>query len=140
MNVTLSGFIKGFRAYLVHKYPQGHYVGSVYSNESTITYFPFTPTVLKEQQLKIAIVYNHPCNQFEVWLAGQNKTVQKKYWEFFKSSGWNAYHIPTSVETGLSIVDTMLVVHPDFSNPEALTNQIESGVMAFTDAVASALE
>ncbi len=136
----LLSFMKGLKAHLTHTYKVGYIVGSVYSNDATITYFPFTPIVLKVQKLKIAIVYNHPDNRFEVWLAGQNKTIQKKYWTLFKESDWNTYHIPSSVEAGFSIVDTVLVDHPDFNNPAVLTEQIETGVTAFIDEITTALK
>lgn len=131
MYARIVGFMKALRSYLIRNYPVGYSIGSLYSNDSTITYFPFTPTALKEQQLKIAIVYNHTDNRFEVWLAGQNKIIQKKYWTLFKESDWNTYHIPASVEKGFSIVETVLVEHPDFNDATALIEQIELGVMAF---------
>lgn len=131
MYAKMLGFMKALRTYVIRSYPVGYTIGSLYSNDTTITYFPFTPIALKQQKLKIAIVYNHPQNRFEVWLAGQNKAIQKKYWMLFKESDWKIYHIPSSVEDGLSIVDTVLVDRPDFTDPEALTLQIESGVMVF---------
>ncbi len=125
------GFMKGLRSYLIRNYPVGYTIGSLYSNDTSITYFPFTPIELKEQKLKIAIVYNHTDNRFEVWLAGQNKTIQKKYWTLFKESDWNTYHIPVSVEKGFSIVESVLVEHPDFNDATDLIEQIEAGVVAF---------
>jgi DNA gyrase inhibitor GyrI/AraC-like DNA-binding protein len=130
-SMRVQGFMKQLRAYFIRQYPVGYVVGSLYSDEQTITYFPCTPTSLKEQHLKIALVFNHPANRFEVWLAGQNKRVQKAYWELFKGSDWNTYHIPSSIDGGFSIVDTVLVEQPDFADGTCLTERIESGTMAF---------
>lgn len=131
MYAKTLGFMKAFRMYMIRSYPVGYVIGSLYSNDTTITYFSFTPIALKEQKLKIAIVYNHPENRFEVWLAGQNKAIQKKYWTLFKESDWNTYNIPVSVEEGFSIVDSVLVEDPDFNDATALIERIELGVMAF---------
>lgn len=27
--------------------------------------------------------------QFELWLMGQNASIQKEYWEIFKDTNWN---------------------------------------------------
>ena len=86
----------------------------------------------KKQKLKIAIVFNHQKIRFEIWLAGQNKQIQKKYWEIFKGSDWNKYHIPSTINDGFSIVDNILVENPNFDDLEILTEQIETKTMEFT--------
>jgi DNA gyrase inhibitor GyrI/AraC-like DNA-binding protein len=136
----LMGFMKRLRTYFINNYLAGYAIGSIYSGDSTITYFPFTPKDLKEQKLKIAVVFNHPKARFEVWLAGQNKQIQKKYWEIFKGSDWDKYHIPLTIEDGFSIVDNILVERPDFDDLEILTQQIETGTMEFIDEITKALE
>src|SRR5574344_2414084 len=127
----LVGFMRNLRTYFIKKYPVDYSIGSLYTGEMTITYFPFTPKTLKEQKLKIAIVFNHQKIRFEIWLAGQNRQIQKKYWEIFKDSDWHKYHIPSSITDGFSIVDNILVENPDFDNLEILTEQIESGALEF---------
>jgi len=53
----LMSFMKNLRTHFVNNYPVDYVIGSLYSGEKTITYFPFTPKTLKEQKLKIAIVF-----------------------------------------------------------------------------------
>jgi DNA gyrase inhibitor GyrI/AraC-like DNA-binding protein len=127
----LLAYMRGLRNYFIRNYPVGFIAGSLYSGEMTISYFPFTPVVLKEKKLKIAIVFNHQNLQFEIWLAGQNRQIQKKYWEIFNHSDWDKYHIPSSPNEGFSIVDHILVEHPNFDDLEALTDQIETKAMEF---------
>lgn len=136
----ISTFMKQLRNYFKNSYPAGYTVGSVYSGEMTITYFPFTPGVLKEQKLKIAIVFNHQEMRFEVWLAGQNKQIQRKYWEVFKDSDWNKYHVPANIDKSFSIVDNILINDPDFNNLDFLREQIEDGVMEFINEIKDALK
>lgn len=127
----LMGFMKNLRTYFINNYPVDYVIGSIYSGDMTITYFPFTPRTLKEQKLKIAIVFNHQKIRFEIWLAGQNKQIQKKYWEIFKGSDWKMYHIPSTIDDGFSIVDNILVENPNFDDLDTLTEQIETRTIEF---------
>lgn len=136
----LMGFMKNLRTYLINNYPVDYVIGSLYSGDMTITYFPFTPKTLKEQKLKIGIVFNHQKIRFEIWLTGQNKLIRRKYWEIFKGSDWNKYHIPLTIDDGFSIVDNILVENPNFDNLEILTEQIETKTMEFINEIIKVLE
>ncbi len=136
----LMGFMKNLRTYFINNFPVDYVIGSIYSGDMTITYFPFTPKTLKEQKLKIAIVFNHQKVRFEIWLAGQNKQIQKKYWEIFKGSDWNKYHIPSTIDDGFSIVDNVLIENPNFDNLEILTEQIETKAMEAIKGIKKVLE
>lgn len=125
------GFIKKLRAHLKSHYKEDYFIGDIYYGTDTITYFPFTPKTIKSKKLKIAIVYNHKIARFEIWLAGQNKNIQKEYWTIFRESDWNKYPIPDSTDDGFSIVDFILAEKPDFRNIEKLLNEIESGSLDF---------
>ncbi len=129
-NNGIHGFMKSLRSHFNKYYFEDYYVGSIYNDDNTITYFPFTPKELKELKLKIAIVYNYQKEAFEIWLAAQNKQLQKKYWEIFKHSDWNKYHIPQSTADGFSIVDDVLIENPNLED-DSLTEQIESRSLQF---------
>lgn len=136
----LVGFMRNLRTYFIKKYPVDYSIGSLYTGEMTITYFPFTPKTLKEQKLKIAIVFDHQQVRFEIWLAGQNRQIQKKFWEIFKNSDRNKYHIPSTRSEGLSIVDSVVVENPNFDDLDALTRQIEAKTMEFINEMKNVLE
>ena len=74
-------------------------------------------------------------SRFEVWLLGYNKGVQAKYWKLFKESGWNKYRIPSTTKGVDSIIEGVLVENPDFSDLDALTEQIEIGTLKFIEDV-----
>lgn len=135
----LMGYVKSLRTYFINNYPVDYVAGSIYYGDMTITYFPFTPKVLKEQKLKTAIVFNHQKMQFEIWLAGQNKQIQKKYREIFNGSDWNKYHVPSVTDEGFSIVDNVLVENPDFDDWDKLTEQIETKAMEFINEIMKVL-
>ena len=96
-----------------------------------MTYFSFFPESFKKRNLKIAIVFIHDTFKFQVWLAGYNKDVQTKYRELLLGNNWGKYPV-ASTEKGVDyIINHDLVDNPDFSNLEALTNQIEKGTLNF---------
>jgi hypothetical protein len=127
----LIEYIMNLRLHFKKKYPDYFVSGSIYYGYMDMTYFSFFPQSLKHRNLKIAIVFIHDTFRFEVWLAGYNKTVQTEYWELFKESNWNKYHIVPTTKGVDSIIEYILVDNPDFSNLDTLTNQIERGTLKF---------
>ena len=135
----LITLIKRLRTHFIKAYPIDYKVGSIYQGHMNFSYFPFTPMSLKSQKLKIVIIFNHTKMQFEICLAGQNRQIQKKYWNIFKDSDWNTYHIPTTME-GFSIVDHILMETPDFNNFDALSQHIETETMKFIKDIIDVLD
>jgi hypothetical protein len=127
----LMEYLMGLRTYLKNKYPEYASSGNLYQGYMDMTYFPLFPESLKRKNLKIAIVFIHETARFEVWLAGNNRQVQDKYWKLFKENNWNKYRIPSTIKGTDSIVEYTLVESPDFSDLDNLTMQIETGVMDF---------
>ena len=127
----LMEYIMDLRTHFRNKYP-GYYVsGSIYHGYMDMTYFSFFPESLKNRKLKIAVVFIHDTIRFEAWLVGYNKNVQKEYWELFRESDWNKYHIVPTTKGVDSIIDCVLVGNPDFSDLDNLTEQIERGTLNF---------
>jgi hypothetical protein len=135
----LMEYIMDLRTQFKNKYPDYVVSGSIYYGYMDMTYFSFFPESLKNRNLKIAIVFIHDAFRFEVWLAGYNKQVQTKYWKLFKGSNWNQYHVVPTTQGVDSIVEHVLVDNPDFSDLNALTNQIERGTLKFIQDVESFL-
>jgi hypothetical protein len=86
--------------------------------------FSFFPESLKVRKLKVRVVFVHCPFRFEVWLFGYNKGVQAKYWKLFKECDLNKYQIPSTTKGVDFIVEAVLVENPDFSNLNALTEQV----------------
>lgn len=127
----LMDYIMDLRTYFKNNYPDYVVSGGLYYGYMDMTYFSFFPVSLKQKKLKIAIVFIHQTCRFEVWLAGLNKQVQSKYWKLFKESGWQKYHLPSTTKGVDSILEYVIVEHPDFRNLEALTTQIEKATLHF---------
>lgn len=135
----LIGYVMKLRTHFSNKYADEYTIGSFYQGHMDISFFTVTPLSLKKQKLKIAIVFNHEKIRFEIWLTAQNKQLQKKYWELFKNSDWNKFHIPASLDGGFSIVDSILIDNPDFNDLKSLTTQIEKKVILFTKEITDAI-
>ncbi len=127
----LMEYIRELRSYFKNKYPTYFVSGSIYYGYMDLTYFSFFPESLKRRKLKIAIVFIHDTCRFEVWLGGYNKQVQSKYWKLFTEHGWKKYHLVASTQGVDSIIEYILVEHPDFSDLAMLTKHIEKRTLAF---------
>lgn len=131
----LMEYIMRLRIHLKNKYPDYFVLGSIYYGYMDMTYFSFYPESLRNKKLKFAIVFIHDKIRFEVWLAGNNKQIQTKYWELFKENDWNKYLIPSTTKGVDSIIEYILVDNPDFNDLDTLTKQIESGALEFIEDV-----
>jgi hypothetical protein len=127
----LMGYITDLKLYLKNKYPDYFISGNVQYGYMDYTYFYFFPKSLKKRNLKIVVLFIHNTFTFQVWLAGYNKNVQKKYWGLFKESNWNKYHVAPNSKDVDYIVDYTLVENTDFRDLDALTKQIEKGTLNF---------
>ena len=78
----IMSFMSGLKTHLESRHPD-HALSGLYFGYMEMTYFAFTPLELKQHGLKIAIVYLHEQNRFEVWLGGANRKVQAEYIEVF---------------------------------------------------------
>jgi hypothetical protein len=119
------------RSYFNNKYSDYSVSSSIYYGYMDMTYFSIFPESLKRRSLKIALVFVHNKFRFEVWLAAKNKKVQTKFWKLIKESDWNKYPIVSTTKGVDSIIDTILVDNPDFSDLDTLTKQIERGTLNF---------
>lgn len=100
-----------------------------------MTYFAFTPLELKRRNLKIAIVYLHQENRFELWLGGSNRKIQAEYIDFFKGKDLGFFRL-SKVSPGVdSIIESIISEKPNFDDPAELTNTIEKQTMGFAQKV-----
>lgn len=73
-----------------------------------------------------------PEHRFELWLMGQNEATQKAYWNLLKDTEWNE-----GVEDmpHYSVLETVLVDDPDFSDLPALSDRIEQSALRIIDGI-----
>ena len=131
-------FMSGLKTWLESRDTECTATG-LYPGYMDMTYFAFTPQVLKQRSLKIAIVYLHEQNRFEVWLGGANRRVQAETIDLFKGKDLDGLTL-SRIEPGVdSIVEMKLVENPDFDHPEELMLAIESKVIEFTEKIVKLL-
>lgn len=135
----LMEYIMDLRTYLQNKYPD-YFVSGLYYGYMDMTYFSFSPDSLKDKKLKIAVVFIHDTVRFEVWLSGQNKEIQRKYWKLLKERKWDKYNVVPTTDGFDSIIEHVLVPNPDFSDLDKLTKQIEEGTLKFSQDLQNFLE
>jgi hypothetical protein len=112
---------------------QAHYIFGYMD----MTYFAFTPMELKERNLKIAVVYLHEQNRFEVWLGGGNRKVQAEYIGLFKSKGIGYYKISKACPGVDSIIEMQIVDQPNFEQAKDLMQIIEGKTIEFANNIIS---
>ncbi len=127
----LMKYIMGLRTHFMKTYPDCVVSGSIYYGYMDMTYFSIIPKSIKARKLKIAIVFLHEEFRFEAWLSGVNRKVQAQYWELVKEGCWDKYKIVPPGKGVDSIIESILVSNPDFSDLDTLTNQIKRTTLGF---------
>lgn len=100
-------------------------------------FFAFTPEELMKRSLKIAIVYLHEQNRFEVWLGGVNRKTQAHYIELFKNKNLGDSKLSKAAPGVDSIIELEIITNPSFNNFDELMNTIESKTIEFTKSMLS---
>ena len=96
------------------------------------TYFYYSNDFLKSKKLKFGLILNHVEMRFEVWLLGNTKPIQQKYWELSKNTKWNK---DKTEMPKYSILESIIVKDPDFDNLDKLIEQIETQMMKASDEI-----
>ncbi|EZH76001.1 hypothetical protein ATO12_04215 [Aquimarina atlantica] len=136
----LIGYMKKLRAFFHKEYATVFKLGTIYQGNPDFSYFSLTTEELKKQKLKFVIIFNHKTMRFSICLSGQNKSIRKKYWEMFKGSSWNTYHLAESINSSLSIIDHEIIKNPNFDDIHILTKQVETESLKFINEIRSILE
>ena len=124
-------FYSKLRNYFERKYPECK-PSALYFGYMDMTYFACTPPELKEKDLKIAIVYVHEENRFEVWLGGKNRKVQAEYIKKMGIMDLGKYSLSKVMPGVDSIIEEIIVNEPDFEKEEKLIQLIESKMLDFS--------
>jgi hypothetical protein len=128
----IMAFMSSLKSDLERAYPD-YFTSALYFGYMDMTYFAFTPSQLKENKLKVAIVYLHEEGRFEAWLGGNNRKIQGETIARLEHQNLSKYYL-SQVQPGVdSIIESILVEQPNFDQLEALKAQIEDKTIAFID-------
>lgn len=123
--------LKALQCALAKAHPD-HRIKTLYTGHFDVSYFTFTPPLLSAHHLKIAVLYRHPLNQFEICLAADNHQLQLAWYPKLCQMKLNNYQLikPTGkVDVLLSqVIDS----HPDFDDQPALISRLQKQAEAFS--------
>ncbi len=103
--------------------PENYTFGDIFQGYMDYTYIYYSNDFLKKRKLKFGLVLNHSKMQFEIWLLGQTKPIQEKYWQIFRNTKWSN---DRTTKPQYAILETVLIENPDFNDLDSLTKQIEN--------------
>lgn len=132
----LVGVVQNLRTDFLKRYRNEMSVASVMHGYVDFTYFYVQTDFLKNRKLKLAIVLNHREVQFELWLLGQTKVVQKEYWEKFQNTKW----VTQNEMPVWSIFEVTLNSSPDFDNSTNLLQCIHKEFVLTVSEINNSLE
>jgi hypothetical protein len=136
---SLISYMMGLQSHFKKKYTNSS-VSALYQGYMDMTYFAISTPLLKEHDLKCAIVFNYESFFFEAWLAGRNRSVNRQYWELLKDQKLSKYRIVTPAKGIDSIVECDLVKDFNLNEADVLTESIEVGTEAFIEDIEGVLK
>lgn len=132
---ALVSIIQKLRSEFIQRYKEEYSVAAVLHGYIDFTYFYLQNDFLKQHKLKLAIVLNHQKAHFELWLLGQTKNVQIRYWQKLKDTKWvNEEAMPE-----YSIFETTLLANPDFDDLVTLSKAIHCNFTILSQEIFSTL-
>jgi hypothetical protein len=127
----LLAFMARLRAQLQAAHPR-YRTSDVYQGYFDITHFAVIPPGLGRHRLKIAVVFNYDAFQFELWLCGVNRGVQRKYYERLRAGSWPACRVREPGPGVDAVLECDVASGSALADPEALTSTIDERLMQLT--------
>ena len=132
----LLKYVMQVKARLEKSFPQEYSFGNVSPGYLDFSYFSFYNDYLRDKKLRFGIVLNHGEMRFELWLMGQNKKIQDRYWNVLKTSPWNQGR---TVKPQYSELEIVLTDNLDFEKIDELTANILNKAIVEVDKVVAYL-
>lgn len=130
----LVKFVMKLRTEFIKKLSDQYSFTGVLHGYMDYTYFYYSNDFLKSKKLKFGLVLNHLEMRFEVWLLGNTKSIQKKYWALSQNTKWNK---DKDEMPEYSILETVLDKNPDFNDLDKLAKKIETQLIKSSDEILS---
>ncbi len=127
----IMAFMSALKQSMQSRFPENA-VSALYPGCMDMTYFASTPPALKARNLKIAVVYLHPENVFEAWLAGGNWKVQAEYSSMLGRLDTSGFRLSSPGPGVDAIAERLLAEKPDFDRPEELAQALMARTAEFT--------
>ena len=118
---ALVGIVQNLRTEFSKKYEGEFAVANILHGYIDFTYFYLQNDFLKNKKLKLALVLNHKNANFELWLLGQTKDIQRLYWKKLRGTKW----VNTEVMPVYSVFEVALLAAPDFDDVAGLSASVD---------------
>jgi hypothetical protein len=132
---AILSFFGKLRADFIKKFPD-YDTSSIYPGYMDMTYFSISTKSYKDKGLKIAVVYLHEKEAFEVWLSARNRDIAKSYESILSTNITDSINLFHDINNKDAIIEYMLTSTPNFENQDSLICIIEQGVEKFMAAIA----
>lgn len=131
----LVKYVQKLRTVFSKEFGNEYSVGNILQGYMDYTYFYLANDPLTRKKLKFGLVLNHTEANFELWLLGQTKDVQEKYWRILKNTKW----VKTSDMPRYSVFELTLLKNPDFEDLDKLTDELIRNFMAVSNEILATL-
>jgi len=115
-------------------------IGNIYQGYMDMTYFPITNLKLKEEKLKVAVVFLHKEARFELWLSGTNKIIQKYHIDKFRKIEIGKYKLSDPNPGVDSILEYIILERPNFEQQAEIANIIKEKILEFFEDIIELLK
>lgn len=132
----LVKYVQKLRTAFSKDLANGCSIGNVLQGYMDYTYFYVTNDYLKGKKLKLGVVLNHTEANFEIWLLGQTKDIQEKYWKLLKNTKW----IKGQDMPKYSVFHVVLVKNPNFDDLDKLTDELGEKFVAISNEIVFSLK
>ncbi len=110
-------------------------INSLYHGYLDMTYLPVITKKLKENGLKIAIVFNYVPFQFEIWLCAINRKTRKEILEIITNSKWNKYKTVENEGNNDAIIELKIQGMNEFDNKTKIVSLISKETVMFINEI-----
>ena len=126
----ILAFVSQLQTRMLERFPACA-AGAFYPGYLDMTDFALTPPELRERKLKLAVVYLHAENRFELWLAANNRALQAEAAEQLFKLPLGGYEVTRPAPGVDAIIAVVAVAEPDFDRPDELTQAIADAFSSF---------
>jgi len=127
-------FFRQLRTFLQKEMPQFAFTGNIVENNMDYTYFQFTNEALKSRGLKIVIAFVHGVFEYQIWLSGLNREIQRNQYELLKATN-HPYTLTDNPNKTDYILRTELIGECNYTNPETSFLSIKANTLSFIENV-----
>ena len=131
----LVKFVTRLKTHSSKKMGEAYTVGNIFQGYMDYTYFYFSSEWYRQRKLKLGLVLNHEAMRFELWLLGQTKPVQAKYWQMLQDTDW----VSDAAMPQYSVFEAVLVERPNFDDLDALRDTLIEKLLAFSESIADSI-